>query len=365
MKEIVELTRRLVGFKTMHGHADEIRRCVQFMEIWLNDRGIAFHRLEYGNLPSLMVLPRQDYAPVLLMSHIDVVDASDDLFTAVERDGRLYGRGTKDDKYAVALSLVMVYHYLEKLRKQGKDQADMPFGLLITSDEETGGRSGAAVALRTLRTEFGIALDGGDLNTVIVKEKGLFQLRLIARGKAAHGARPWSGVNAAEILMEDYGKIRALFEPSALEYPVTDHWHRTVNLGILRAGKSTNQVPDLAEAALDIRFTEHDDIDALFAEMQRRIRGELVVQSRDNLFDGGASPYLDLLLEIAPDARTDAEHGASDARYLSEHGIPGVVWGASGGDIHSPDEYVDIASLQVLSDILMAYMDRVMQQIHQ
>ena len=90
-----------------------------------------------------MVLPKDGYAPVLLMSHLDVVAAGDELFTPREHNGKLYGRGSNDDKYAVALSLVLAKEHLGRLKAGGKGQADLPFGLLITSDEEIGGHYGA------------------------------------------------------------------------------------------------------------------------------------------------------------------------------------------------------------------------------
>ena len=73
------------------------------------------------------------------MSHIDVVDGPDDLFNPRAKDDALYGRGSIDDKYAAALSLVFVKNYLQQLQKEGKDQKDLPFGIIITADEEIGG----------------------------------------------------------------------------------------------------------------------------------------------------------------------------------------------------------------------------------
>ena len=56
------------------------------------------------------------------MSHIDVVDGADELFEPKVQDGKLYGRGSLDDKYAVALSLLLFRNHLQFLEKQGKTQ---------------------------------------------------------------------------------------------------------------------------------------------------------------------------------------------------------------------------------------------------
>ena len=360
MREMVELLKELVRIPSMHSRPEEIRRCVDRVADYLEGAGAAVQRLNHGGVPSVLALPRENETLVLLMSHVDVVDAPDELFSPKERDGKLFGRGSLDDKYAVALSLVLFKNWLKRLRSQGRGLSHMPFGVLVTGDEEVGGANGVQPALKTLRAEFGLALDGGDLGNIVAKEKGIYRLRLTCNGRTAHGSTPWMGVNAVEKLMDDYRKIQAFFRHDALGYDPEDHWHRTVNLGTIQAGQSINQVPDRAVAELDIRFTEHDDMPALHQEMQSAIGGELTLISHSPMFFAGETPYLDLLRQASPDSELGAEHGASDARYLSDHGIPGVVWGANGDrSFHAPDEHVDLASVAALYERVDQFLERV------
>ncbi len=348
MPDVVDLTQDLIRFKSMHSRPDEIRNCMAFMENFLARHGLGYRRIEQNGVPTLLVLRPDGFAPVLLMSHIDVVDASDDLFEPRVENGKLFGRGSIDDKYAAALSLVLAVELLQKLKARGKNQADLPCGLLISGDEEIGGHDGAQAALRHVRSDFAIALDGGHLRRVVVKEKGIVRLKLIARGKAAHGARPWLGENAIENLISDYFKIKRHFDLTA-----PGHWHRTLNFSRIQAGKAVNQVPDYAEALFDIRFTENDDMEAVVAALRREIKGEVEVVEREPLFQGGGSPYLDRLLAAAGTPELGAEHGASDARFLSAFGIPGIVWGPDGDNsAHAVDEHVNIDSLLALHHIL-------------
>jgi succinyl-diaminopimelate desuccinylase len=355
MEEIIRLTRDLIRFKSMHSNPDEIRACAEFIEHMLSMWGVSYTRFDRADIPSIFALPETRFAPVLLMSHIDVVDAPDALFSPVEREGKLYGRGSIDDKYAVALSLVLLKECVQRLRKQGKSQDSLPFGLLITGDEEIGGHHGAKEALKEIKTDFCIALDGGHLRKIVQKEKGVLQLKLVSRGKAAHGARPWMGENAIEKLFDDYVKIKSHFQESSPE-----HWHKTLNFSIVHAGKSVNQVPDYAEALFDIRYTENDDLDEVIQKIRREIQGELVVQAKEPLFWGGDPPYLKLLLEVAEGTEIGFEHGASDARFLMEHGMEGIVWGAD-GDLsqHSREEHVNIDSVYSLYGLLDGFMKRI------
>jgi succinyl-diaminopimelate desuccinylase len=225
---------------------------------------------------------------------------------------------------------------------------------VITADEEIGGVNGARKALQDIQAEFCIALDGGSLKTIVIKEKGIIKLKLVARGKTAHGARPWLGENAIENLINDFQVLKKNFELSA-----SDHWHRTLNFSWIQAGKASNQVPDYAEALFDIRYTENDDMESIFKKIQEEIKGQLIVERKEPLFEGGDSPYLDLLLEISEDSEVGFEHGASDARFLSAHAIKGIVWGADGDmSQHSADEHVNIDSLYKLYDVLDAFINR-------
>lgn len=348
MEELIHLTKDLIRFKSMHSKPQEIARCADFIEGYLRDCGANYGRLDNYGIPSILVLPQSGFVPILLMAHIDVVDGPDELFDPVEKNGKLYGRGSLDDKYAAALSLVLLKEHLENVRKQNKGQEDLPFGVLITGDEEIGGFNGAKKALQEIKADFCIALDGGGVHKIVTKEKGLLKLKLVSQGKAAHGARPWLGENAIEKLIEDYMKLRTYFEQST-----PDHWHRTSNFSVIHAGKSHNQVPDYAEAFFDIRYTENDNMEELIETMQGKIQGDLVVETKEPLFFGGESPYLELILDIAKNTEVGFDHGASDARFLVEHGIKGVVWGADGDQTqHCQDEHVNIESVYTLYRIL-------------
>jgi succinyl-diaminopimelate desuccinylase len=352
MSDVVALTQDLIRLKSMHSRPEEIQKCMTFMETYLARNAVAYRRIEQNGVPTLLVLRPDGTTPVLLMSHIDVVDAPDELFEPRVENGRLFGRGSIDDKYAAALSLTLAAELIRKLQTQGKTQFDLPCGLLISADEEIGGHNGARAALRHVRADFAIALDGGHLRKIVVKEKGILRLKLISRGKSAHGARPWLGENAIEHLMADFFKIKRHFELTA-----ADHWHRTLNFSRIQAGKAANQVPDYAEALFDIRYTENDDLDNLVAAIRQEIRGEIEIVEKEPLFQGGSSPYLDRLLAIAGHPEVGREHGASDARFLSEFGIPGIVWGPDGDNsAHSAQEHVNIDSLLALHKILNEFL---------
>ena len=67
-------------------------------------------------------------------------------------------------------------------------------------------------------------------------------------------------------------------------------------------------------------------------------------------------PFPQGLSDVVHALRWLAEHGASDARFLSAFGVPGIVWGADGdASAHAPDEHLRIDSLVALHRILREF----------
>lgn len=76
------------------------------------------------------------------------------------------------------------------------------------------------------------------------------------------------------------------------------------------------------------------------------------------MFLGGTCAYLEKLCQLAPDAAIGFKHGASDARFFSEKGIHGVIWGADGDNsAHAADEHVNIDSIQKIYRVLTRFVE--------
>jgi len=347
----------LIAIPSTHSRPQEIINCADFIGKWLDENNIQHERQSSGNIPTILVIPEKGSVPVLLMSHFDVVEADDDtLFLPRVDNGRLYGRGSIDDKYGVALSLILYREHLLAQKRQGNGATEMPFGLLFTGDEEIGGANGAAVAAKRVSTEFFLAIDGGRPSLIVNKEKGIIQLELVAHGTAAHAARPWLGRSAFDILISDYQKMQELFA-----FSTEDHWHKTMVLTKCHAGNgSSNIVPELAKAVFDIRYTEDDNPEAVIASIRKVVESDVTVHAMEPVFVGNPSPFLDLLVECSQGARVGFEHGASDARYLSQLGIPGAIWGADGEmSQHQKNEHIVISSLFNFYDNLDSFLTKI------
>lgn len=349
--EILQLTEELIRIPSIQAFPEKIGQCADFIEKWFEHYGIKYQRHDINNVPSIVVLPSGGAkTQVLVMAHFDVVEAENEaLFSPWIENGNLYGRGAVDDKYGVALSMILFREHLSALKLKGLSQEHMCFGLILSGDEEVGGGNGVGVVCKNIDADFCITLDGGNPDLIVIKEKGILRLQLEATGKSAHAARPWLGLNAFDVLMEDYLAIKKLFVDQS-----PDNWHKTMVLTKSTAGNgSANMVPGKAKATLDIRYTEHDDPDQILKAIKELAVSEVSIVEQASLFCGGESPYCDLLLKHSDGAVLGFEHGSSDARYLSEKNIPGAIWGPQGEmSQHTEDEHVVIDSLYVLFDSL-------------
>ncbi|MCB9361808.1 M20/M25/M40 family metallo-hydrolase [Candidatus Woesearchaeota archaeon] len=348
MEEIVELTKSLVSFKSMHSNRTDIAACRDFIIDYLKSIGAEHEVFSINGTDSILVTPRHRETEILLMTHYDVVAALDEQFIPKEEDGYLIGRGALDDKYGVAMSLVLLKEALQK-----HEQSELTFGILMTGDEEKGGFDGAKHVLSKLKAEFCIAIDGGSPTEIITKSKGLIKAKLICRGKSGHGSRPWLGINAIELLMDDLQKVRSLFVLDANK----EHWHKTLNIGSVIGGVSFNQVPDYAEAILDIRYTQDENPNEICKEIQDLVGGVLEIQLKEPVLEEQPSEHLERLLKIVPNAKTTGEHGSSDARFLKVNNIKGIVWGADDGmTMHGPHERLDIKSMNIIYESLRKFL---------
>jgi succinyl-diaminopimelate desuccinylase len=352
--EIIDLTCELVRFKTMHSKPDEIRRCAAYIEHYLRRLDVSWNRFDYGNSPAVLALPQGNKTPVLLMSHMDVVDAPERLFTPAIQDGKLYGRGCFDDKYAVALSLILFKNHLQRLRKQGRGQQDLPFGILITGDEEIGGFNGAKKILRDIEADFCIVLDGGSIEKIVVKEKGVVSVTLFAGIEPDSGDARRIEKNALELLKRDIDRWEIYFVKSAPE-----HRHRKLICHSIQPLTFHQGIPDKARAQLEIWYTRTDDVERMFFAMQGDLYSKIIIDHVEPIFDGESSRHLKWLLDISKKTRIGFEDGANDSQFLPRFGIKGVVWGADGGHSqHTLNEHVSIESIYELYGLLDNFINR-------
>jgi acetylornithine deacetylase len=136
---------------------------------------------------------------IVLSGHSDVVPVegqpwTSDPFEMIEREGRLYGRGTCDMKGFIAAAVAMAPVFAGAVR-------DRPLHFAFTYDEEVGclGAQALVQALEGRGLRPGVAIVGEPtMMRVIEGHKGCYEYSTHFTGLEGHGSLPDRGVNAVE-----------------------------------------------------------------------------------------------------------------------------------------------------------------------
>lgn len=359
MSSVLDLTKELISFRSSHQHRDTIWSVTDFVERYFKDTPLTIERFVSKEIPSILITKGTKTPRILLCGHLDVIDGTSDQFNAREDGGKLFGRGAIDMKSGNAV-------LMELMREHASTPHDV--GLLLTGDEEVGGFDGVNhVLAQGIHPSIAIIPDGGYApNRIVEKAKGILWLELEARGRSAHGSRPWEGHSAIEILMTTLHDIKKLFMPSA-DHPA-HRWITTCNIGKIQGGHTTNQVATEASASLDIRYTEDMRPDDIIRMVQSLLPEGVIVHVRFNepmtLVDHAhplVSAYEHIVTSHGLTVEKALDHGSSDARFFSAHGIPSLICQPLGGNMHAPGEWVDIQSVETYKELLRKYLDLVAQ----
>ena len=348
----------LVSMNTTTADKSANEKALRWVEEELKAFPLHFKSYDFDGFHSLVITTRKTKNPkVFLVSHMDVVPGSENLFHPVIKDGKMYARGAYDMKMAIACYLLLMHELKDQLK-------DLDIGIMLTTDEEIGGTNGVKRLMdEGYASTIALLPDGGFDWKFEEAAKGAIQVKLTSSGTSAHGSRPWLGENAIYKLMLVLMQINDHFEKEKTKYAAD--YYPTMNIGFFEGGKSANQVPDFAEALLDIRFPPPISSEQIFASLQEmakkhpRITVDKLIEATPHQEDIRGEPFLKFK-ELAKslygiDVGSVHSHGASDARFFSEKQIPVIVIAPKGGEIHSDDEWIDLADLARFYGVMKAW----------
>ncbi|MBJ7450201.1 MAG: M20/M25/M40 family metallo-hydrolase [Parachlamydiales bacterium] len=357
-KEILEsyLT-NLVSFHTQTSNNDANQKALRWIVEQLRPLNLKFEYHQYNNSNSLTITTKNTTKPkVWLVAHIDVVSGDEMLFQAKKLDNKLYGRGVYDMKMAIAC-------YMLLMRELGHQTNEHDIGIMITTDEETGGANGVKSLLQEgYSSDVAFLPDGGFDWKFEEMAKGVVQVKLTSYGCAAHGSLPSKGDNAINKLMSALNDINQMFEK---EKSKDSSYYSTSNVGMITGGTAVNQVPDYAEACVDIRFTPEMTADQVLAKVVEitkkydNVLAESTMLAAPRQVDVHQECFQKFshlaLLKYNIEVGSVFSHGASDARFFSEKDIPVLVIAPKGGQHHADKEWVDLDDLERFYEVMKAW----------
>ena len=361
-ERIAETLERLISFKTVASEEEELRKVIDYVEESLGDLKdvIEIHRYEFNGKHSLVAVNEDTREPeVLLVAHLDVVDAPEDMFQPIREGDIVRGRGAIDMKGPAAV--------LIELFKEWGRKKELSVGLMLTTDEEVGSENGIKPLLfqENWSSKVAIIPDGGLNFSIVTRNKGAFHFEVRARGRTAHGSTPWLGENAIDKIISFYLDLKTFIHPQPTFDP--EKWFNTINLGVFQGGKKVNIVPSFAKAHIDIRFVKPytvEQIESIVQALALKWGVEYEVMSTAEVVEVPLeNPYINTFIRVYKDVMgveptLEGEHGATDARFFAEKKIPIITIYPVGGDLHGDNEWVDLDSLVTLYDLFDAYLSR-------
>lgn len=361
--DLISTIEDLIRFRTETGNIEEINKAAEYIkQKFLNSEAKV---TVFQNTASPVIFLRNtddlDF-DVIILGHIDVVPATDEMFNPIIKNGKMYGRGTLDMKSFAAVALnTMEYAVVHKL--------PLKFGVILSTDEEKGSKSTASFLEAYPNISAKIVLDndvGGDITKIVSKCKNPVFVKLVAKGKEAHGSTPWEGVDANEILMKTWQNIRKIYPYYSLANNKPENtWFDTVHCATINGGQVSNIISNYAEALLDFRLTENSSVENLENNLkkclEKGVEYKIVSSSTPVVMDENNPYILDYkhFAESIMGRQIEFEHigGATDSRSFAVKGSIVIMHSGTGEGMHASNEYVDIESVKQIADIQIKFLE--------
>ena len=315
---------------------------------------------------------------LILNGHVDVVSPeplaawTHDPWAAEVVDGRMYGRGAFDMKSGLALNLFLA----RLLRDLGiKLAGDLTVQSAI--EEECTG-NGSLDMCRRYRADAALVTEP-ECGRFTWAHLGVMWFRVAIAGRAAHVMVAPQGVNA---IVKAVPIIRAL---EALDRRLNETVHPVwagidhpinLNVGVIRGGDWPSTVPGACELHCRVSFYPGQTVAELRALVEETVRAAAQgdawlrehppVVSYDGFGSGGSivslkEPSVRLLgawhrRVTGADLRPVVGTSINDMRYFNFAGIPCGCYGATGGNGHAADEWLDLASLVPTAKVVGAFL---------
>lgn len=350
----IKFIKKLVSYKTTESNPKEIIKCLKIIEKKFSNDFI-IKKFNFKSRP-IMVFSNTESKKVnfILAGHIDVVPGNKNLFKIKENKDKLFGRGVFDMKATLIMSIYAIRDYLRRSN-------NLKIAIFITTDEEIDGLSVKYLINKIkYKAKFAIIPDGGSDTKIITRQKGFIQIKLTITGKTAHASCPFSGDNPIDLGINVYKKILN-------KYPMPENendWRTSICLTKIKAGDAINQIPEKAIFYFDIRYTEKKHINDIKNIIKNVLKYKVKI---DVLAENGAlkesdnNKYIVILKKCMKNVLNkriliDKSCTTSDAVFLSENGIPTVLFRPKGGGEHQDNEWISKKSLLKFHDIIIEFL---------
>ena len=407
--DLLSLTKQLIRIPSSVTDGDEIYK---YTEDYLKDKELPVIRqtiknpyITYHNFENLYVKLGDGNGPkIMLNGHLDTVGVDRPErweyppFKAVEKDGRIYGRGAADMKGGMAAAIIALLAFSRR-----KPDFHGEVFLSCVFGEEAPFSLGADTLLREysfddydliIVTEPSPILSINDycfthdkihkttFPVSVVGAEGRVVLEIEFFGKAAHASHPSRGINAlhdASILISELARfdIFTNIKRGRGHYVVLN----------IEGGDPTFTVPEYCRVLINRQIMLGEDVASIIREIKKivralRLKSKVQVYKRHSPdpcleykpYVNTDDPFIDRFFEtvktydsVYNDKDQNHSRYSSDCRFTTRSvgdfnlfgtrtKAPTLVFGPGGGNIHAPDEYVNKDEVIETANYLLSYL---------
>ncbi len=325
-----------------------------------------------GYRPNLVaVLKGRGQGPRLwIMAHTDVVPPGDlskwtgDPWTVQVKGDRLIGRGVEDNQAGMVSGILAV-----KAFQEAGIVPNLPIGLVLVADEETGSYFGLEYLLKQNKNLFKkediiIVPDAGEPKGTMIEvaEKSILWIRFHTTGKQTHGSTPEKGRNAhkaacylttrLETLYGRYRKVDKVFDPPISTFEPTKKEANVPNV---------NTIPGEDVLYFDCRVLPCykladilKTVKTIVRETEKKYKVKIKMEHPQMETAAPPTPVDAPVVKAISRAMKELRNkrtrpmgigGGTVAKYFRDAGFPCAVWATMDETAHIPDEYASISNI--------------------
>ncbi len=326
-------------------------------------------RVKCGYRPNLIAVKegRLKSPTLWIMSHTDVVPPGDlnkwtgDPWKVRVKGDKLIARGVEDNQQGIVSSLLAV-----KALKEAGVKPELPIGLVLVADEETGSEYGINYVLKKHKNLFSkkdliIIPDAGDPKGTMIEvaEKSILWIKFTTIGRQTHGSTPEKGINAhkaacylatrLETLYTKFRKKDKVFDPPISTFEPTKKEANVPNV---------NTIPGEDVLYFDCRVLPNYKLAdviktarAMARETEKKYKVKISMEFPQKESAAPPTPVnAPVALAIARAMKSLRKRrtntmgigGGTVAKFFRDAGFYCAVWSTMDETAHNPDEYAKL-----------------------
>ncbi len=301
---------------------------------------------------------------LMLNGHVDTVAVDEmlDPFSAVVRNGKMYGRGAYDMKGSLAACMTAVKALVDSGASLAGDVL-----IAAVADEEYASL-GTAEVIRHYHVDGAIVTESTELD-ICIAHRGYIHIEVETIGRAAHGSRFKEGIDANMRMGRFLAELNNLENDLLIRkgHPLVGP--PSLHAGVLKGGTGPSTYAASCKLVIERRTVPGETDNQVVGEIQTIIdklsaadptfKATLRILLARNAFE--TNPQQDVVKVLQQSANEVLGEQPElvgqpywmDTALLSDAGIETVAMGPIGAGAHSKDEWVDLDSVVKMAEVLV------------